>query len=111
MLLLHVCCSFFVVTLHLQISNPKLNFHRNNFQFGLCNLCSFISRHGLLRHTFKNLLLLTFISRGIGAVVYKVPELGDDQMLKVSLRSVDTEDTTPISQVVHCIALFFFKDT
>ncbi|XP_010908624.1 uncharacterized protein [Elaeis guineensis] len=36
--------------------------------------------------------------RGIGAVVYKVPELGDDQMLKVSLRSVDTEDTTPISQ-------------
>ncbi|XP_038976256.1 uncharacterized protein LOC120107153 isoform X3 [Phoenix dactylifera] len=36
--------------------------------------------------------------RGIGAVVYKVPEIGDDQMLKVSIRSVDTEDTTPISQ-------------
>ncbi|XP_038976532.1 uncharacterized protein LOC103710566 isoform X3 [Phoenix dactylifera] len=36
--------------------------------------------------------------RGIGAVVYKVPEIGDDQMLKVSIRSVDAEDTTPISQ-------------
>ncbi|KAJ1410137.1 DHH phosphoesterase superfamily [Sesbania bispinosa] len=36
--------------------------------------------------------------RGIGAVVYKVPELQNDQMLKISLRSVDKEDTTPISQ-------------
>ncbi|XP_077246979.1 DHHA1 domain protein [Tasmannia lanceolata] len=36
--------------------------------------------------------------RGIGAVVYKVPELGNDQLLKISLRSLDTEDTTPISQ-------------
>ncbi|CAL9031784.1 unnamed protein product [Prunus brigantina] len=36
--------------------------------------------------------------RGIGAVVYRVPELENDQMLKISLRSVDTEDTTPISQ-------------
>ncbi|XP_074263207.1 uncharacterized protein LOC141586011 [Silene latifolia] len=36
--------------------------------------------------------------RGIGAVVYRVPELGNDQMLKISLRSVDTEDTTLVSQ-------------
>ncbi|XP_061348021.1 uncharacterized protein LOC133293456 [Gastrolobium bilobum] len=36
--------------------------------------------------------------RGIGAVVYKVPELENDQKLKISLRSVDNEDTTPISQ-------------
>ncbi|VVA19613.1 PREDICTED: phosphoesterase [Prunus dulcis] len=36
--------------------------------------------------------------RGIGAVLYRVPELENDQMLKISLRSVDTEDTTPISQ-------------
>lgn len=38
--------------------------------------------------------------RGIGAVVYKVPELENDHMLKISLRSVGNEDTTPISQVV-----------
>ncbi|XP_071703699.1 uncharacterized protein [Rutidosis leptorrhynchoides] len=36
--------------------------------------------------------------RGIGAVVYKVPELNDDQILKISLRSLGTEDTTSISQ-------------
>lgn len=36
--------------------------------------------------------------RGIGAVVYKVPELENDQRLKISLRSVENEDTTPISQ-------------
>ncbi|KAK1406669.1 hypothetical protein QVD17_42177 [Tagetes erecta] len=36
--------------------------------------------------------------RGIGAVVYRVPELEDDQMLKISLRSIDNEDTTSISQ-------------
>ncbi|CAL9159747.1 unnamed protein product [Musa hybrid cultivar] len=36
--------------------------------------------------------------RGIGAVVYKVPELNTDHMLKISLRSVDSEDTTPISK-------------
>ncbi|KAL6175742.1 hypothetical protein ACLB2K_052381 [Fragaria x ananassa] len=36
--------------------------------------------------------------RGIGAVVYKVPELENDELLKISLRSVDSEDTTPISQ-------------
>ncbi|OAY71050.1 hypothetical protein ACMD2_10039 [Ananas comosus] len=37
-------------------------------------------------------------TEGIGAVVYKVPELNNDQMRKISLRSVDLEDTTPISQ-------------
>uniref|UniRef100_A0A0A9DZ58 DHHA1 domain-containing protein n=1 Tax=Arundo donax TaxID=35708 RepID=A0A0A9DZ58_ARUDO len=36
--------------------------------------------------------------RGIGAVVYKVPELNNDQMLKISLRSLQHEDTTSISQ-------------
>ncbi|KAA8542904.1 hypothetical protein F0562_024061 [Nyssa sinensis] len=36
--------------------------------------------------------------RGIGAVVYKVSELQNDQLLKISLRSVENEDTTPISQ-------------
>ncbi|XP_004299480.1 PREDICTED: uncharacterized protein R106-like [Fragaria vesca subsp. vesca] len=36
--------------------------------------------------------------RGIGAVVYKVPELENDELLKISLRSVDSEDTTRISQ-------------
>ncbi|XP_078162980.1 DHHA1 domain protein [Carex rostrata] len=36
--------------------------------------------------------------RGIGAVVYKVPELKNDEFLKISLRSLDSEDTTPISQ-------------
>lgn len=36
--------------------------------------------------------------RGIGAIVYRVPELGNDQMLKISLRSVKSEDTTPISE-------------
>ncbi|KAG2653090.1 hypothetical protein PVAP13_1NG427100 [Panicum virgatum] len=36
--------------------------------------------------------------RGIGAVVYKVPELNNDQMLKISLRSLEQEDTTLISQ-------------
>ncbi|KAJ3706855.1 hypothetical protein LUZ61_010560 [Rhynchospora tenuis] len=36
--------------------------------------------------------------RGIGAVVYKVPELKNNEILKISLRSLDSEDTTPISQ-------------
>ncbi|XP_021756237.1 uncharacterized protein LOC110721407 [Chenopodium quinoa] len=36
--------------------------------------------------------------RGIGAIVYKVPKLGNDQMFKISLRSVKSEDTTPISE-------------
>jgi len=42
---------------------------------------------------------LIFTCRGIGAVVYKVPELENDQLLKISLRSVESEDTTPITQV------------
>ncbi|KAL4579055.1 hypothetical protein LXL04_015190 [Taraxacum kok-saghyz] len=36
--------------------------------------------------------------RGIGAVVYRVPELKNDGILKISLRSIDSEDTTVISQ-------------
>ncbi|KAK9106496.1 hypothetical protein Syun_022507 [Stephania yunnanensis] len=35
--------------------------------------------------------------RGIGAVVYRVPELENNEVLKISLRSVVTEDTTTIS--------------
>ena len=42
---------------------------------------------------------MPFCFRGIGAVVYKVPELNNDQMLKISLRSLEQEDTTCISQV------------
>jgi len=42
---------------------------------------------------------LTFTCRGIGAVVYNVPELENDELLKISLRSVENEDTTPITQV------------
>ncbi|CAN7028875.1 unnamed protein product [Brassica rapa subsp. trilocularis] len=41
----------------------------------------------------KNLKL-----RGVGAVVYRVPELGDETKLKISLRSVAEEDTTVVSQ-------------
>ncbi|KAH0913917.1 hypothetical protein HID58_028363 [Brassica napus] len=36
--------------------------------------------------------------RGLGAVVYRVPELGDETKLKISLRSVEEEDTTVASQ-------------
>ncbi|VAI48113.1 unnamed protein product [Triticum turgidum subsp. durum] len=36
--------------------------------------------------------------RAIGAVVYKVPELNNDEMLKISLRSLGQEDMTSISQ-------------
>ncbi|CAI9270448.1 unnamed protein product [Lactuca saligna] len=36
--------------------------------------------------------------RGIGAVVYRVPDLKDDEILKISLRSIEDEDTTVISQ-------------
>ncbi|KAG5397090.1 hypothetical protein IGI04_018904 [Brassica rapa subsp. trilocularis] len=36
--------------------------------------------------------------RGVGAVVYRVPELEDAAKLKISLRSVAEEDTTQVSQ-------------
>ncbi|KAL6583684.1 hypothetical protein OROMI_002973 [Orobanche minor] len=36
--------------------------------------------------------------RGIGAVVYRVPQLENDHLLKISLRSIRDEDTTSISQ-------------
>lgn len=32
--------------------------------------------------------------------MYRVPALENDLLLKISLRSVDDEDTTPISQVI-----------
>lgn len=31
--------------------------------------------------------------------MYRVPVLKNDELLKISLRSVEDEDTTPISQV------------
>lgn len=43
--------------------------------------------------------------RGIGAVVYRVPELENDEFFKISLRSEDWEDTTVISQVALCLCL------
>lgn len=46
-----------------------------------------------------------FLCRGIGAIVYRVPELENDEMLKISLRSVDSEDTTPISEVIFLVIL------
>jgi len=46
--------------------------------------------------SYTNFLLVG----GIGAFVYNVPDLENDQRLKISLRSVENEDTTPISQVV-----------
>ncbi|KAH6770520.1 DHHA1 domain protein [Perilla frutescens var. hirtella] len=53
--------------------------------------------------------------RGIGAVVYRVPELENDLLLKISLRSVDDEDTTPISQTYegggHRSASSFIMDS
>ncbi|XP_020103263.1 uncharacterized protein LOC109720506 [Ananas comosus] len=57
----------------------------------ISNLRSELGHQLAKRSRFLNL-------RGIGAVVYKVPELNNDQMRKISLRSVDLEDTTPISQ-------------
>lgn len=36
--------------------------------------------------------------RGVGAIAYGVPELENDKVLKISLRSVKDEDTTPISE-------------
>jgi hypothetical protein len=46
--------------------------------------------------------------RGIGAVVYRVPGLENDRLLKISLRSVENEDTTPISEVV-CLFIYSAK--
>lgn len=48
----------------------------------------------------KLFYVLIYTLRGIGAVVYNVPELENNQKLKISLRSLDNEDTTPISQVI-----------
>ena len=51
---------------------------------------------------------------GIGAVVSRVPELKNDQSLKISLKSVDDQDTTIISRVPSLLlfslspCLFFF---
>lgn len=55
-----------------------------------------------------NYILFEIFLRGIGAVVYKVPELKNDKLVKISLRSVESEDTTPISQVllVNYFALY-----
>lgn len=47
--------------------------------------------------------------RGIGAIVYKVPELENNEMLKVSLRSIGDEDTTSISQVLALFTFHIFR--
>ncbi|CAA0818116.1 Unknown protein [Striga hermonthica] len=71
-----------------------------------------------LRSELGNLLAnksLKMNLRGIGAVVYRVPELGNDRLLKISLRSTPDEDTTPISQKYggggHKNASSFMLDT
>lgn len=43
-------------------------------------------------------------------MVYKVPELKNDEFLKISLRSLDSEDTTPISQVHLSPEQFYFSN-
>ncbi|XP_051123112.1 uncharacterized protein LOC127246001 [Andrographis paniculata] len=68
--------------------------------FGHCLAVNADSVHEL-RSDIGNQLAIKSIKtslRGIGAVVYKIPELQNDQLLKVSLRSTGDEDTTPISQ-------------
>lgn len=44
-------------------------------------------------------------------MVYKVPELKNDEILKISLRSLDSEDTTPISQVLSLSKKSFISQT
>lgn len=56
----------------------------------------------LLHHPYIAIIIyfcFEIFFRGIGAVVYRVHELENDKLLKISLRSVDSEDTTLISQV------------
>ncbi|KAL3642265.1 hypothetical protein CASFOL_013080 [Castilleja foliolosa] len=68
--------------------------------FGHClavNADSIPELRSELGHQLANKSLKTNL-RGIGAVVYRVPELENDQLLKISLRSISDEDTTPISQ-------------
>ncbi|KAL3824946.1 hypothetical protein ACJIZ3_020975 [Penstemon smallii] len=60
------------------------------------NICELRSELG---HQLANKSLKMNL-RGIGAIVYRVPELENDQLLKISLRSVREEDTTPISEVL-----------
>ncbi|GJW45432.1 probable serine/threonine-protein kinase PBL18, partial [Tanacetum coccineum] len=40
---------------------------------------------------------------GIGAVVYRVPEMKAEEIMKICLRSLDSEDTTTIPQYSHLI--------
>lgn len=47
--------------------------------------------------------------RGIKTVVYGVFELKNDQMLKISLKSIDKEDTTSISQAKLFLTSFAKK--
>ncbi|RXI09843.1 hypothetical protein DVH24_023284 [Malus domestica] len=61
--------------------------------------CTILAIHDfILFFSLKSMWINLVRMRGIGAVLYRVPELENDQMLKISLRSVDTEDTTLISQ-------------
>lgn len=71
-----------------------------NSSFGHClavNADSVIELRSELGHQLANKSLKMKL-RGIGAVVYKVPELQSDQLLKISLRSIENEDTIRISE-------------
>lgn len=63
--------------------------------------------HLILVLVYGHLIIRSLHIRGIGAVVYKVPELGNVELLKISLRSLAGEDTTPISQVILFGAVAF----
>ncbi|KAG4941914.1 hypothetical protein JHK87_045785 [Glycine soja] len=72
-----------------------------NAEFGYClavNADTALSELRILVLQRDNPHRMSKLLRGIGAVVYNVPELENDQRLKISLRSVENEDTTPISQ-------------
>ncbi|GJS97570.1 NB-ARC domains-containing protein [Tanacetum coccineum] len=69
-----------------------------DLQQDVTNLSMFQDLPTLSQHGGAIDLSLTSKVQGIGAVVYRVPELKDDQILKISLGSLDSEDTTTISQ-------------
>ncbi|GJW32664.1 hypothetical protein Tco_0052696 [Tanacetum coccineum] len=57
-----------------------------------------------------SLTMMNLAGRGIGAVVYRVPELKDDQILKISLRFLDSEDTTTgLLFTFHLSAISFLE--
>jgi len=70
----------------------------NNALFGNC--LAVITKLAQYRSDMGNILAIKSNSlglRGIGAVCYKEPKM-DESLIKISLRSIDDEDTTQISQ-------------